>query len=100
MARLSYQKVLLSVVFHREGNKFIAYSPALNLSTCGNSMDEAKRRFEEIVQIFLEETDRMGTLEEVLMECGWRKVGHPHKRWQPPIFVGQTQREVRLPCPA
>ncbi len=100
MARIKFQKVTLTVTFYREGNKFIAYSPALNLSTCGDSQDQAKRRFEEILGIFLGEVDKMGTLEDVLLECGWKKIGHPQRHWQPPVFVGQTQEEVRLPCPA
>lgn len=100
MARLKFQKVNLNVVFYREANKFIAYSPALDISTCGDTQEQAKKRFEEMLQIFLEETDKMGTLDEVLLECGWLKIGHPQKCWQPPVFIGQTQEEVRLPCPA
>ncbi len=99
MAKLKFQKVILNIVFYREHNKFIAYSPAFDLSTCGDTQEQAKRRFEEMLQIFLEEIGRMGTLEDVLLECGWNKAGHPQKCWQPPVFVGQTQEEVRLPCP-
>ena len=100
MARIKFQKVMLTVTFYREGNKFIAYSPALNLSTCGDTQEQDKRRFEEMLGIFLEEVDKMGTLEDVFLECGWKKIGHPQRHWQPPVFVGQTQEEVRLPCPA
>ena len=100
MARIKFQKVTLNVVFYKEGNKFIAHSSALNLSTCGDSMEQAKKRFEEMLKIFLEEVDKMGTLEDVLLECGWKKVSYPQKHWQPPVFVGQDQKEVRIPCPA
>jgi hypothetical protein len=100
MPRVRFQKVKLTVIFYREGNKFIAFSPALNISTCGDTEDQAKRRFEEIERIFFEEIDRMGTLEDVLLECGWRKVGHPQRRWLPPVSIGQAPIEVRLPCPA
>ncbi|MFH0764385.1 MAG: hypothetical protein V1927_05225 [Candidatus Omnitrophota bacterium] len=100
MARVKFQKVTLTVAFYREGNKFIAYSPALNISTCGDSQSAAQKRFEELLHVFLEEVDRMGTCEDVLLECGWKKIGRPEKRWQPPIFVGQTDREIRIPCPA
>lgn len=100
MARLNFQKVTLTVAFYREANKFIAYSPALDLSTCGDTQEQAKKRFEEITQIFLEETDKMGTIEDVLLECGWKKVGHSQRHWQPPVYIGQTQKEIRLPCPA
>jgi len=99
MSRLKFQKVALTVAFYREANKFIAYSSALDISTCGDTQEQAKKRFEEMLQIFLEETDKMGTIEDVLLECGWKKVGHPQKSWQPPVFVGQTQEEIRLPCP-
>ncbi len=100
MGKLRFQKVALTVEFYREGNKFIAFSPALDLSTCGDTQEQARKRFEEALQLFLEEADKMGTLEDVLLECGWKKVGHLQKSWQPPVFVGQTQKEVRLPCPA
>ncbi len=43
----------LSVSIIREGKKFIAYTPALDLSTSGRSYEEVKKRFNEIVNIFL-----------------------------------------------
>ena len=58
MARIKFQKISLNIVFYREGSKFIAYSPALDLSTCGDTQEQTKRRFEEMLQIFLEETDK------------------------------------------
>lgn len=98
MANAKFQNVSLAVMFYREGDKFIAYSPAIDLSTCGDTQNEAKIRFEEALELFLEETDKMGTLEEVLQDYGWEKIGHPQK-WMPPVFIGQFQEEVRLPCP-
>ena len=53
----------------REGKKYIAYTPALDLSTSGNNYEQAKNRFNEIVQIFFEEIIRKNTLEEVLSDC-------------------------------
>jgi len=38
----------------------------LDLSTCGDTQGQVKGRFEEMLQIFLEETDKMGTTEDVL----------------------------------
>jgi len=100
MARLKIQKLALNIAFYREGNKFIAYSPALDFSTCGDTQEQAQKRFREALEVFLEEVDRMGTLENVLSDCGWRKVNYPHRHWEPPRFVGQSQQEVRIPCPA
>lgn len=99
MPKLKVQKITLTVTFYREGKKFIAYNPALDLSTCGDTQEQAKIRFEQMLQIFLEETSKMGTLDDVLLECGWRKAGRLKKCWQPPVFVGQIQEEIRLPCP-
>jgi len=99
MAKLRFQKVILNVTFYREGNKFIAYSPALDLSTCGDTQLQAKRRFEEALQLFLEESNKMGNLEDVLLECGWKKVGNRQKTWLPPVYIGQVQEEVQLSCP-
>ena len=48
------QNVKLTVFIFREGDKYIAYTPALDLSTCGDSSEQAKRRFEEIVKIVQE----------------------------------------------
>lgn len=57
----------LSVTFLREGKRFVAYTPALDLSTSGTTFEQAKKRFTEAVQIFLEECHKMGTLEGVLL---------------------------------
>lgn len=55
----------LPVSVLREGKAFVAYSPALDLSTAGKSFDEALKRFDEAVQIFFEEM-----IEEKNMENG------------------------------
>lgn len=94
----SYQ-AKLSVVFFKENGKFVAYCPALDLSSCGNTFKQAKDRIAEALDVFLQETIKMETLDEVLQDCGWRKVTHPRKHWEPPIYVGQVQQEVKLPIP-
>ena len=77
-------KINLPVVFLKEGKRFIAYTPVLDLSTCANTFKKAQKRFEELVTIFFEELERKGTLYEVLTECGWRKVHTPKRDWIPP----------------
>lgn len=85
----------LSVTFLREGKRFIAYSSALDLSTSGKTFEEAKRRFEEIVEIFFEEVERQGTLKEVLQNLGWQK---QQKQWTPPAIIGHESQMVRVPA--
>jgi len=84
----------LPVSILREGKKYIAYTPALDLSTSGKSYEEAKKRFEEIVNIFFEELIKKGTLEEVLRDLGWKRV---QAKWNPPMVISQDFQTVRVP---
>jgi predicted RNase H-like HicB family nuclease len=61
----------IPVLFLKERKKFIAYSPAIQLSTCGDTEEQARQRFSEAAQIFFDEIVQMGTVEDVLTECGW-----------------------------
>ena len=97
MPRVSTQiKGNLPIIFWKEGQKVIAHCPLLDLSTCGDDLDQAQERFGEALQIFLEELVSMGTLEEVLSECGFR---HKRNRWSPPLMLGQLQKDFNVSCP-
>jgi predicted RNase H-like HicB family nuclease len=85
MAKLN-QKLNLPVLIFREGKHFIAYSPALDLSTSGKDYEEVKRRFNEVAKIFFEEIILKGTFREVLKELGWKRI---NQRWQPPSLIAQ-----------
>lgn len=52
----------ITVDFFKEGETFVAYSPVFDLSTCGRTFEQAKRRFEEMAGIFIEETKKRGNL--------------------------------------
>ena len=71
----------LNIDILKQGNRYVAYSPALDISTSGKSEEEVRKRFAENVEIFFEELNEAGTLKEVLYELGWKKVS---KKWQPP----------------
>ncbi|MFH1996467.1 MAG: hypothetical protein ABIJ27_05655 [Candidatus Omnitrophota bacterium] len=90
-------KVNLGVLFYKEGEKIIAFSPALDISTCGRSFEQAKRRFEELVNIFIAEAKKMGTLEKVLQDLGWKKVTKPEPRMIPPQEIGHLRETVMIP---
>ncbi len=77
----------------REGNRFVAYSYALDLSTSGESYEEVRKRFNEIVDIFFEEIIERGTLNEVLGDLGWIQV---QKKWNPPVIISQEYQKVKL----
>ena len=86
--------VSLAVTLLHEGDQFVAYSPALDLSTSGDTLEQAKTRFSEAVDIFLEETTKKGTLPEVLSDLGWQK---SNDSWLPPVVIGQSSEFVNIP---
>ncbi len=55
----------------QEGNMYTAYCPELDLATCGHTIEEARHNLREVIEIFLEETAKMGTLRELLAEAGY-----------------------------
>ena len=87
----------LPVFFIKEHGKYIAYTPALDLSTCGDTLSHAKKRFSEAVKLFFQEIIKMGTLEEVLLSCGWEKVSKLKGGWRPPVVVSQDKVPVKVP---
>lgn len=87
----------LSVLFLREKNRFVAYSPALDLSTSGKTFAEAKRRFGEAAALFFESLQRHGTTSDALEELGWQKA---QRSWKPPVLVSQETESVRIPVRA
>lgn len=42
----------------KEGEVFVAYTPTLDISTCADTLKEVKKRFEELVMIFIKELER------------------------------------------
>jgi len=96
MAKEKDIKAKIPILLFEEGNKVIAYSPAFDLSSCGDTEEKARSRFAEAVAIFLSEITRMGTLSEVLEECGWHKVPEKHG-WYPPVYKVCTEESISIP---
>ena len=63
----------LPVTIFREGDAFVAHTPALDISSVGKNEEEAKRMFSEAVETFFEELIEMNTLDTVLKDLGWTK---------------------------
>ena len=86
----------IPVLFFQEGKKVVAYSPALDLSTCGDTEQQARKRFGEAALIFLSEISKMGTIEEVLEECGWQRTPK-RQTWSPPVYRSCTEESIKIP---
>jgi len=88
------KQVQLTVDIIKQGKSFVAYSPALDISTTGKTQSEARKKFQEIVDIFFEEVDDKRTLKKALTELGWKQ---EEKEWKPPVI---SQKSVRVEVPA
>ncbi|OGY27171.1 MAG: hypothetical protein A2Z42_01980 [Candidatus Woykebacteria bacterium RBG_19FT_COMBO_43_10] len=88
------RNVSLPVFIIKEQNYFVAYTPALDFAATGDSVESAKKSFSEAVNIFLDEIEEKGTLEEVLQEFGWQKINNTLK---PPEVVSQTKETIKIP---
>lgn len=92
-----FAQINLIVNILKQSNRYVVYSPALDLSTSGRSEIEAKKRFGEAALLFIDELNKAGTLKDVLGELGWR---HSQKQWSPPKIVYQEAMGVRMPVTA
>lgn len=51
----------------------VAWTPELDVSSMGTTVDEARKNLREAVEFFLEETEKMGTTQEILEESGYTR---------------------------
>ena len=58
-----------AIIFH-EGKSFVAHCPELDVSSCGHNIDEARGNLKTAVRLFVEEAEKIGTLDDVLKEAG------------------------------
>ena len=74
------QNINIKVEVFREDDLYVALCPLLNVSSYGESVEEAKKSLIEAVEAFVEECLDMDTLEDVLEESGFIKI---NEIWQP-----------------
>lgn len=55
----------------KESNMYTSYCPELDVASCGQTVDEARKNLKEALEIFIEETSKLGTLDELLEEAGY-----------------------------
>jgi len=73
-------RIVFRAEFFKEGDLYVGLAPELNVSSFGETLNEAKRSLQEAVEAFIEECEAMGTFEEVLEEAGFEKRGD---QWLP-----------------
>jgi predicted RNase H-like HicB family nuclease len=78
----------------KEGRTYLAHALELDVSSCGGTKEKALSNLKEAVRLFLEEAEKMGTLDQILAEAGYSKT---KQKIASPKFLG-VQR-VSLPLP-
>ena len=73
----------IKVEIFKEEDLYIAVCTALNVSSYGETEQEAKRSLVEAIEAFIEECEKMGTLDEVLEEAGFIQTGKSRYTRQP-----------------
>ena len=68
---------------------YVSYIPELDVSSCGKTFDEARKNIHEAIELFLEEAESMGTLEEILDEAGFIK---EEGVWRKPQMVTTVEK--------
>lgn len=69
----------------QEGKAYVAHCPELDVSSCGKDIDEARRNLKTAVRLFVEEAEKLGTLDDILLEAGYQCL--PDGVWKSPRIV-------------
>jgi len=63
--------ILVSEQIWKEGNMYSSYCPELDIASCGKTVKVARKNLKEAIEIFIEETKKLGTLHDLLEEAGY-----------------------------
>lgn len=94
MIKRATLKSSIPVIYMKEGDIFVCFSPAFDLMAHGDSFEDAEKSFAATLKLFVEEVTKKGTWEKVLREYGWKKAD---REWNPPQIIGQRNRSIEIP---
>lgn len=87
-------EVSLEIALFQEDEIWVAYCPDLEISGYGDTEKEAKDSFDTMLDIFLKETHKKGTLEKCLLQLGWDLRQKPTPVYNRPAHSMKEQREL------
>jgi len=65
------KKIKLTEEIWKEGEMYVSYCPELDVASCGETIEQAKKNLIEVLDINIEETKKKGTFREFLNEAGF-----------------------------
>jgi len=66
-------KIKLTEEIWKEGNMYVSYCPELDIASCGESVEQARKNLKEVILINIEETQKLGTFDQFLQEAGFEE---------------------------
>ncbi|GHT14235.1 hypothetical protein FACS1894170_11050 [Planctomycetales bacterium] len=83
----------------KEGNVYVSFTPALDLSSCGDTKDDALKNISEAAALFFQTAEERDCLQELLEDFGWTlsDVG----QWIAPseLLTDELYLDVNVPLP-
>jgi predicted RNase H-like HicB family nuclease len=92
--KLIAMEIQFTTRIFKEGRTYVAHAFELDVSSCGGTKDKALKNLKEAVRLFLEEAEKMGTLDQILEEAGY---GKRKQKIVSPKFI--SVQRVTLPLP-
>ena len=83
----SVLELQLNVLVFQQGDYYVALCPSLNLSSYGDTIEDAKEGFDEVMETYLEDCRENGSLHQDLIKNGWVLHIENSKRADPPAMV-------------
>jgi predicted RNase H-like HicB family nuclease len=87
-------EIQLTTRIFKEGRTFVAHALELDVSSCGGTRQKAVANLKEAVRLFLEEAEKLGTLEQILEEAGYSKT---RQKLASPKFISVQRMTLPLP---
>lgn len=86
----------LELYLFEEDGMIIIYSPALDLSACGHSEDEARKEFEEILRLHVQYCINKNTFVKDLQAHGWNIKSLKQKKVKAPTTEDMLKKNDTL----
>jgi len=87
-----HKEIQLTAEVWKEGALYVSYIPQLDISSCGETVDEARKNIREATELFIEGLEENGTLAEVLEEAGFAM----DDDWKAPELVAFEKMKLVL----
>ncbi len=78
----------------KEGRTFVAHALEFDVASCGGTKEKAVSNLKEAVRLFLEEAEKMHTLDQILAESGYTK---RKTKIETPKFISVQQDSLAMP---